>query len=190
MQVKFDIEKAKKNIEMIREKMHGDTDIFLLKKYHKLYRKEISFFKRSWAAAWLFMYYDQKETPPLRTVEIPVANKKSKANKKKKAAADNNSLSTDDIVLSDDESKKLFFSIGKNRRLYPREVISLIISKTTAVKGDIGVIRILENFSFLQVRDVKADEIIKTLNGIKFRGRKLTVNYAKPKNETSGEMNH
>jgi len=33
----------------------------------------------------------------------------------------------------------------------------------------------------VQVRDTKADEIIDTLTGFKFRGRTLTVNYAKPK---------
>jgi hypothetical protein len=187
MQSNLDMEKAKRNIDVIREKMHGDADVFLLKEYHKLYRKEISFFKRSWAAAWLFMYYDQKETPPLRSVETRNTDKKSKANEKKKYAANDKSLFADDIVLSEEESKKLFISIGKNRRLYPREVVSLIISKTTAGKEDIGVIRILDNFSFLQVREVKADEIIKALNGIKFRGRKLTVNYAKPKNDASGE---
>jgi len=49
-------------------------------------------------------------------------------------------------------------------------------------REDIGIIRILDNYSFVQVRDVKADEIIATLTGHKFRGRTLTVNYAKPKN--------
>jgi hypothetical protein len=190
MQSNLDMEKAKRNIEVIRDNMHSNTDVFLLKEYHKLYRKEISFFKRSWAAAWLFMYYDQKETPPLRSIKTLKTDRKSKVNGIKKAATDDSSLSADDIVLSEEEAKKLFINIGKNRRLFPREAISLIISKTTAVKEDIGVIKILDNFSFLQVRDTKADEIINALNGIKFRGRKLTVNYAKPKNDTSGETSH
>jgi hypothetical protein len=55
------------------------------------------------------------------------------------------------------------------------------MSKTAAAREDIGVIRILDNYSFVQVRDKRADEIIKALNGIRFRGRTLTVNYAKPK---------
>jgi len=60
-------------------------------------------------------------------------------------------------------------------------MLSLILSKTSAAKEDIGMIRILDNYSFVQVRDSKADEIIKALNGTKFRGRSITVNYAKPK---------
>ena len=92
-----------------------------------------------------------------------------------------------ETTLKEDESKKLFISIGKNRRLFPREVIALIMSNTSAVREDIGIIRILDNYSFVQVRDTKADEIIKVLTGHRFRGRTLTVNYAKPKNS---EENH
>ena len=186
MPTKPDMKKAKRNIEVIREKMHSDADIFLLKEYHKLYRKEISLFKRSWAAAWLFMYYDQKENPPVQSIENRRnernLDKKTHINEKTAAAEEKN-----DIVLPEEESKKLFISIGKNRRLFPREVISLIMSKTTAAREDIGVIRILDNYSFVQVRNAKADEIIESLNGMKFRGRNLTVNYAKPKSDVPGE---
>ena len=167
----LDMEKAKRNIEVIREKMN-DTDIFQLKEYHKLYRKEIALFKRSWAAAWLFMYYDQKEIPA-------AASAPKKTQLKEKKTPDEKS----EVVMQEDESKKLFISIGKNRRLFPREVITLIMSKTTAAREDIGMIRILDNYSFVQVRDSKSDEIIEKLNGIKFRGRNLTVNYAKPKSD-------
>jgi len=49
------------------------------------------------------------------------------------------------------------------------------------------MIRILDNYSFVQVRDTKADEIIDKLTGHKFRGRTLTVNYAKPKSADCDE---
>jgi len=169
----LDREKAKRNIETILEKIHKDADISMLNEYRKLYKKEISLFKRSWAAAWLFMYYDQKEVPVIKPVPLKPANKKPPADEKVSAPSD--------ISLPDDVSRKLFISIGKNRRLYPREIITLIMSKTAVSREDIGIIRILDNYSFVQVRDTKADEIIKALNGIRFRSRTLTVNYAKPK---------
>ena len=162
----MDKDRAKRNLEAILEKMHSGTDIKELHEYQKMYKKEISFFKRSWAAAWLFMYYNQRE--------IPNAEKHEK-NKNKKTAEKT------DISLSENESKRLFISIGKNRKLFPREVITLIMSKTSASREDIGIIRILDNYSFVQVRETKADEIIETLSGHRFRGRTLTVNYAKPK---------
>jgi len=183
-----DMEKAKRNIEVIREKMQKDADIFLLKEYHKLYRKNIPLFERSMAAAWLFMYYDKKETPPAAPARDLGRKAHTKETKEKKAPAPAEKPSAlSDTALPESESKRLFFSIGKNRRLYPREVVTLIVSNTTAGKEDIGAVRILDNFSFVQVRDTKADEIIKALNGIKFRGRNLGVDYAKPKADAAVE---
>jgi len=180
----LDREKAKRNIETFLEKMHKDTDVSLLNEYHKLYKKEISLFKRSWAAAWLFMYYDQKEIPSIKPVPLkpaPLKHAPLKPSNVKKPTAEERTSAPSDIALPEDVSKKLFISIGKNRRLYPREIITLVISNTAVSREDIGVIRILDNYSFVQVRDTKADEIIKALNGIKFRGRTLNVNYAKSK---------
>ncbi|MDR0324201.1 MAG: DbpA RNA binding domain-containing protein [Treponema sp.] len=169
----FDKEKAKKNLEVIMEKLHNDTNLVMFSEYRKLYKKEISLFRRMDAAAWLFMYYDQKEIPSMRSVVTP------KTQKNKTPPAEEKSFA--DIMLPEDVSKKLFISIGKNRRLYPREIITLIMSKTKVPREDIGMIRILDNYSFVQVRDTKADEIIEALNGVKFRGRNLTVNFAKSK---------
>jgi 3-phenylpropionate/cinnamic acid dioxygenase small subunit len=152
MTSQLDREKAIANLSEIREKAYSNADPVLLSEYRKLFRKKFSFFRRSWAAAWLFMYYDQRETPTIKSHSLP-----------------------------EEDSKKLFFSIGKSRRLFPREVISLILSKTSVSREDIGLIRILDNYSFVQIRDKKADEVIEKLNGIKFRGRSLTVNHAKPK---------
>jgi len=175
----FDKEKAKRNLKEILEKFNADTDISLMHEYHKLYKKEVSFFKRSWAAAWLFMYYDRRETPNLRT-DSRADNSRMTENRQRHG--ERTAPDAVEINLPEEESKMLFISIGKNRRLFPREVITLIMTKTSTPREDIGVIRILDNYSFVQVRDTKAEEIIAALTGHKFRGRTLTVNYAKPKN--------
>ena len=187
----MDKEKAKRNLEAILEKIQTETDITQLHEYHKLYKKEISLFKRSGTAAWLFMYYDQRETPSVKNSSAKSAvsggasrvkpSSKPQENQNFRQAKNASDKPPLEINLSEEESKRLFISIGKNRRLFPREVITLIMSKTTTPREDIGMIRILDNYSFVQVRDTKADEIIEKLTGVKFRGRTLTVNYAKPK---------
>jgi hypothetical protein len=196
VEMPFDKEKAKRNLEGILEKFNTDTDIALLHEYHKLYKKEVSLFKRSWAAAWLFMYYDKREMPSPRDVGSPnpvgsprsaASSRTAEKQQKEKGIKEDNSeikktSAAVEILLPEEESKMLFISIGKNRRLFPREVITLIMSKSSAEREDIGIIRILDNYSFVQIRDTKADEIITALTGLKFRGRTLTVNYAKPKN--------
>jgi hypothetical protein len=180
VEMPFDKEKAKRNLKEIQERFNSDTDISLLHEYYKLYKKEISLFKRSWAAAWLFMYYDKRETPSLRADNSGTGN--SRITESRQRPREKNTPDAVEINLPEEESKMLFISIGKNRRLFPREVITLIMTKTSTPREDIGVIRILDNYSFVQVRDTKADEIIATLTGHKFRGRTLTVNFAKPKN--------
>ena len=178
----IDREKAKKNLEIVLEKIHNDTDLSLLREYRKIFKKEISFFSRRWAAAWLFMYYDRKETPsPQWSAGLKNSGPSDPKHSKTQASEEKSSSSANELALPEEESRRLFISIGKNRRLFPREIITLIMSKTGIAREDIGIIRILDNYSFVQVRDTKADDIIETLNGLKFRGRTLTVNFAKPK---------
>jgi len=184
----IDKEKADRNIKDILDKMLNNTDAALFQEYYKLYKKEVPLFKRSWAAAWLFMYYDSKETPRPDSSFSTSKHKNKKIFSKNKLeddvsenSADNSAEKSSIITLPEEESKNLFISIGKNRRLFPREIITLLISKTSTKREDIGIIRILDNYSFVQVRDTKADEIIENLTGFKFRGRTLTINYAKPK---------
>jgi len=198
----LDKDKAKRNLEVILEKIHSDTDITQLNEYYKLYKKEISLFKRSAAAAWLFMYYDKRETPsPRPAILSPIKSKPPVKQREKPSNIKSDKLKPAlgkpasekpaiEINLPEEESKRLFISIGKNRRLFPREVITLIMSKTSTPREDIGIIRILDNYSFVQVRDTKADEIITALTGLRFRGRTLTVNFAKPKSpETDTDGN-
>jgi len=162
----LDKERARKNLNEILDRMQNDSDTAQLHEYYTLFKKEISLFKRSWAAAWLFKYYNEKESPFLGS------------------KSDENPQLTS---LPEEESTRLFISIGKNRRLFPKEIITLIMSKTQTPREDIGRIRILDNYSFVQVRDTKAEEIIKTLTGHKFRGRTLTVNFAKSKTDSEDD---
>jgi hypothetical protein len=81
--------------------------------------------------------------------------------------------------LPEEESVRLFVSAGRSRRVLPRDILGLITARTSVSKDDIGVIRILDNYSFIQARTTVADEIIEALNGKPFRGRSLVVNYAR-----------
>jgi hypothetical protein len=195
MASRLDKEKVINNLAVICEKMEGEAGLGLMDEYRKLFKKEISFFKRSWAAAWLLMYYDQREIPhskgklgkpskpdkpdkpdkPGKHGKRPTRKETSVGTKEEKEGMAEHSL-------PDGESKLLFISVGRKRRLYPKDLLSFILSNTHIAREDIGLIRILDNYSFVQVRSSSAQEVIEKLNGIKYRGRTLSVNYAKPKN--------
>ena len=157
-----DREKIKDKLASILEKIHGEVDPAVLNEYRKIIKKEVSFFRRSWVAAWLLMAYDNG----LTGAQFP---------------------RPESCPLTGEESKRLFFNIGKNRRVYPREISALIMGKASVSRDDIGAIRILENYSFVEVRNTKARQVIDALDGLMFRGRTLIVNYAKTKKEESGQ---
>lgn len=73
----------------------------------------------------------------------------------------------------------LFFNIGKNRRIYAQDLTQLLNDSANLVPGDIGFIRILDSYSFVEVRESKANRIIKVLNNSEFRNKKLAVAYAR-----------
>jgi hypothetical protein len=87
--------------------------------------------------------------------------------------------------LPEDEAATLFISAGRNRRAYAREILALLINEAQVDKDDVGDLRILDNFSFVQVRREVADQVISTLGGKSFRGRPLSVSFAKPRKDSS-----
>lgn len=75
--------------------------------------------------------------------------------------------------------KSIFINIGKNRRVYPSDLIQLISKAASINKTNIGNIKILDNYSFVNVDENYADKIVELLDNMEYRGRKLTVNFAK-----------
>lgn len=75
----------------------------------------------------------------------------------------------------------LFVGIGKNKRIFPRDLIRLIISKCGVDRKDIGNIKILDNYSFVEMDAASCDNVISKMSDAVYRGRKLNVNYARKK---------
>ena len=75
----------------------------------------------------------------------------------------------------------LFVSVGKNRKVFPRDLSKLFSSAVKIDPSTIGQIKILDSYSFIDVPSQKAQDSIDKLNGQEYRGRKLTVNYARKK---------
>ncbi|MDR2020317.1 MAG: DbpA RNA binding domain-containing protein [Treponema sp.] len=164
-------ERTEKTIEIILEKIHTEADPELLNEYRSLLRKKTSLFNRSYVGAYLLMQLEEGDGGSRRRggrsavsrTEVPRDNFRTEP----------------DRSLPEKESARLFFSIGRNRRVFPRELLQLIGTKTQVSRDDVGTIRILDSHSFVQVRSSAADAIIAALNGVSFRGRTLTVNYAR-----------
>ncbi|MDR1445697.1 MAG: DbpA RNA binding domain-containing protein [Treponema sp.] len=181
MPLQIDSEKVEKNLARILEKIRVEADPQILSVYRSLFKKKVPLFNRSWAAAYLLMLYDQGNSG--RTERFH--NHKFRKGRDESWNEDERKP----YPLSEEESKRLFMSIGRNRRVFPREILGLITTKTDVKREDVGAIRILDNYSFVQVRDTVADSIIEALNGKLFRGRPLTVNYARSRLDSEDSQN-
>ncbi|MBQ9538727.1 MAG: DbpA RNA binding domain-containing protein [Treponema sp.] len=73
----------------------------------------------------------------------------------------------------------IFVSIGRNRRVYPRDLVGLLVSVAGLERERIGDIRVLANYSFVQLYKEDCDKVISSLNDYDYRGRKLSVSYSK-----------
>ena len=181
MALNIDREKTKKTIALVLDNIRTEADADLLDEYHRLFKKEVSLFHRTTAAAYLLMLFDQGKN--LRAARGNFSGAEGKPRRAEKYSGDPELLPRRRVQLAEEESKRLFFSAGRSRRVFPREILGLINTKTAIPREDIGAIRILENYSFVKVRDTVAEQIIEALNGIMFRGRPLTVNYAKSRRD-------
>jgi ATP-dependent RNA helicase DeaD len=77
----------------------------------------------------------------------------------------------------------LFISIGKNRHVYPKDLVNLLMSNLSIKRSEIGEIKILDNYSFVDISLEQATKAISKLSGMNFRRRRLTVNLARKKGE-------
>ncbi|MDR2245540.1 MAG: DbpA RNA binding domain-containing protein [Treponema sp.] len=175
MSFQFDSLRLKKRIAEALEKTYNQADPNLLSQYRSIFKKEVSFFRRSYFTAYLLMEMDQGEDGKSGAFRERNCRKFQKTTAEK----DGGTRQENRRVLPEAGSVRLFISAGRARRVFPREILGLIASTTSVSKDDIGAIRIFDNYSFIQVRTTAANEIIETLNGKPFRGRSLVVNYAR-----------
>jgi hypothetical protein len=191
-------ESIRQRIRTLLEEIQAEADPVLLNRCRAIFRREVSFFHRSYMAAYLLLLAEEgpqavKRKPGTtaggagqdakRERSLSRRDRKAGGERDKDRTGQRDSTS----VLSDAESVRLFINIGRNRKVFPREILALVNVKARVSKDDIGVIRILDNYSFVQVRTGVADTLIQTLNGQRFRGRTLTVNYARSRREGEEE---
>jgi len=180
-------EGIRKRIRTLLEEIQNDVDPVLLNRCRAIFRQEVSFSRRSYMAAYLLLQaegelsgvnYGGSSGASSGDGRKEPGRSKRREPREKRSRAETGGIEGAP-VLSEEESVRLFLSIGRNRKVFPREILALVNAKAKIAREDIGVIRILDNYSFIQVRNSVADTVIQALNGQSFRGRTLTANYAR-----------
>jgi hypothetical protein len=183
-------EGMRKYIRTLLDEVQNEADPALLNRCRSLFRQEVSFFRRSYMAAYLLLLAKEGKS----AVVSSGANNAGQRNAGQRGQRDQKPEESRSKgrgreqaeaprFLSEDESVRLFISIGRNRKVFARDILALISAVAQVARDDIGAVRILDNFSFVQIRTAAADTVIEALNGHSFRGRTLTVNYARSRRE-------
>lgn len=73
---------------------------------------------------------------------------------------------------------RLFLSLSKIDGYFAKEIIKLINDKVKGPKVEIGRIDLMKNISFVEVAEEDADRVVKSLKGLRVKGRPVVVDYA------------
>src|SRR3954471_7125167 len=73
---------------------------------------------------------------------------------------------------------RLAFNVGRAHAVQPGDFVGVITGVTAIPKGEIGAIHLQDTKTFVDVAEPRVALVLKKLNGIKFKGRKLLVRVA------------
>ena len=166
----------------------------LLNDIKKVYKKNVPFTLRSYVAAYLTKqcgthfrprreFYNDRKNRDYRKDNQKVDFKQNKS--VEETTSENTESRTPHPRVQIDEAlaTTIFVGIGRNRRVYPRDLVGLLISVAGLERDRIGDIRVLANYSFVQLFTEDSDKAINALNGYEYRGRKLSVSYSRQKGD-------
>ncbi len=74
---------------------------------------------------------------------------------------------------------RLAFNAGRAHEVQPGDFVGVIAGVTAIPKGEIGAIHLQATKTLVDVAEARVDLILKKLNGIQFKGRKLLVRISK-----------
>lgn len=174
----------------------SDSDIEVLKKIKKLFKKNVPFSRRSYVAALLI----KNATTGFRSNRFNRENKTERYSSKREERYARNETRTTERKPAEEHAERaprvtidpsaagtIFIGVGRSRGVFPRDLVGLLVSVAGFDRSRIGEIRVLSNYSFIQLFAEDCDKAIAALNGYDYRGRKLSVSYSRKKEE--GEEN-
>jgi len=82
---------------------------------------------------------------------------------------------------SDGDMARLFVSVGRSRRVSRQMLTDLFVVKLDLPQDQIGEVRVLDNFSFIEVPAAVAQSAIDRITGETLNGRRVNVDFARSK---------
>ncbi len=201
------------SIRRIVGRIRDDADPSELGRLRATIRRSVPFFMRSWFAAYLLKAHLPFEPAPVQPAgrqpeRLEEARRREPAGRQQREALrepaargsrgargerpkgearregpGRQQAAPSTPVIGKPGFTQLFVSIGRNRRIFARELTDLFVEKLHLDAGEIGDVRVFDKYSFVDVTAGRAADAIAALSGTELKGRLITVNYAKKKEE-------
>ncbi|MCQ2578078.1 MAG: DbpA RNA binding domain-containing protein [Treponema sp.] len=187
------------------DRVNSDSDVESLVELAKEFKKNVPLTRRKYVTALLlrealkhdrnFLRNEKPSRKPENEGRKERAEKLERNNRserteraeKKIEAVENTEEKTPHIrvEIPEGEATTIFISVGRNRRVFPRDLVSLLINVAGLDRERIGNIKVLANYSFVQLYTEDSEKAISALNEYEYRGRKLMVNLSKQKDASA-----
>lgn len=82
--------------------------------------------------------------------------------------------------IAEEGYTRLFINLGKKDNLNPRDLMGLVNRNTSGKRIEFGRIDLMKNFSFFEVPENQAKDVINALRGTDFDGRQVSVEISEP----------
>lgn len=200
----IDLDSAAAFLQDVVEKVKTQENPDILNEVKKVFKKNVPFALRNYVAAYFVKetvkhfhgayrsrkadYRDSRDTRrtyrerSTREVREPRENRDIRDQVSSEERAPRVRVQIDPELAA-----TIFISIGRNRRVFPRDLVGLLVGAAGLDRDRIGDIRVLANYSFIQLFKEDAEKAISVLNGYEYRGRKLAVSYSRSKEELEAE---
>ena len=162
----------------------------LLTDLKKVFKKNVPFTLRNYVAAYLVKETVKHFHGTYRSRKDFRDNKKNFRERPAREPQNNTAaVNTEErqprprVQIDPELAATIFISIGRNRRIFPRDLVGLLVGGAGLDRERIGDIRVLANYSFVQLFKEDAEKAISVLNGYDYRGRKLAVSYSRTKDD-------
>lgn len=208
----INLDQAAEYLQEVVSRVKANPDEFEALK--KVFKKNVPLTMRSWVAAYLlrnssgsiahFGFRKEREEREANGTKSEARDFSRRYSRDENQAEGETSASTESsssetretreprerftrVEIAPDQAASIFVGVGRNRRVFPRDLVGLFISQAGIEKERIGHITVLANYSFVQLFKEDADKAINALNGYMFRGRPLSVSYSRNEDGNSAE---
>jgi hypothetical protein len=178
-------------ISFLKDAVHHiqtEEDLIEITRLKHVFKKTVPLSRRSYVGCYFAKILLEQGSKIFQARPAAQAKKRQAASGRKRLARKDEAHTEHNPprhAIDESAAARIFISIGKNRRVFPRDLVSLLTQKANLPQDRIGEINVCDNYSFVQIFAEDAEKTIAALNGCAFHGRSLTVSYARKKEDAA-----